>query len=1332
MEKECKSPEGSLRREEDTGGQSSSIKGPRADATATGGRRSEAPRSPSRPPKRRRDNSSEEEGSLASMVAVQEGEKGKRKKGGNRHLLRSREEREGDTIYSKSGRDEGVDEVASQGLRDWLADNSSSKMTAAQLSKHLLLQIWFSDGPLQNILQSSLEANWEGQERERNLLPLPLWPDVREEMRKVVNKGTTEEKAGDWRQRGDTKNKASKALRTEGLLIWTGLLTLSLNWMSSGGKVSRAVAGWGGGATAAQEKAMTRLWELAKTFVDDKLERGGVPRTPQHEWEDELKKMNISYTGEVCEKARCLTLEQILPGLPSVDHGGLVDILEVVDEKLAKKLQRPELLVRQEIVDAVPSPKVMCEEKEWAQVVEALYKRKLVKPVNKCPTIDGKPVLNGAFGVVKADKFTDSGKEVLRMIFDLRASNAILEQVDGDVKKLVGAAGFLKLTIQEGSTLLVSGEDLTAAFYLFRLPPQWADYMVLEKEVPWEVFSPGKAGKTRVGISVLPMGWNSAVGIMQAAHRQIALRAPRMGGAGLEQWAEIRRDSLFPDLEESPLWTIYLDDTTIIESVATTVQKTLEGKPAEEQERLRKAYQWWGIPTNASKALARCKKTERLGAVLDGGRGVLRTSTKRALDLVSLGSWLRNQVEVKKKALQIYAGKAVHILQFRRCLLSVMEKIFTEISKPGDNHRMSQGLVEEMLGLEAMLPAASFNLRAAIDPVVTASDASEYGGGACFASRLSRMGKEEVEKMMDGEQIPLEEPGDFRDEQERLVVISLFSGIGGLEHALRLAGVRPVYLLLVEKDPDCRRLLRREFPGAELFGDISLLTKEKLKEVIQKSEATGVLAAGGSPCQGLSRLSSERKHLEDARSALFFEMIRVFEDVKAIAVEEVMWYMTLVENVVADDEDIAEMSRALGVRPFLVDSMWLSRARRPRLFWLSGLLVAAPGVTEISREYYDELRYEWDEKEKMEEVLDRGASWPAGERDPSIRFPTFTRKIPRRQPPPRPAGLSSTTEEARRRWENHKFCYPPYTFNEEYMVKAGNELRPLNANEREKLMGFPQWSTLNMCKKIPETLQDQKEAEGMRCSAVGNAFHVVAVAALLDHALWSFGVKALKGHHAICKEAATARQRSRDHFMIQVQGNETPKERNLGSDTEVEEMNNHMEAMSIPAGAPRVSEGGRITEEDKKLATQLVAAFIKRQEYRGSDVRLDVGTIYRPDSFPRATVNPHRWEWHEAHAYKFHQEEHINCLELRAPINTVEWRCRRSAFGDVRFLHLSDSQVVLAVCVKGRSSSRQLNRLLKRLGALQVAAGAFPIYAWVETHLNPADKPSRRYAPKKK
>ena len=184
-------------------------------------------------------------------------------------------------------------------------------------------------------------------------------------------------------------------------------------------------------------------------------------------------------------------------------------------------------------------------------------------------------------------------------------------------------------------------------------------------------------------------------------------------------------------------------------------------------------------------------------------------------------------------------------------------------------------------------------------------------------------------------------------------------------------------------------------------------------------------------------------------------MVRVCKDVKEIAIEEIMWYMTLAENVVSDEEDITEMTRALEVRPFLVDSMWLSRSKRPRLFWLSTLLVEAPGVKEIPHRMYDELRYEVEELEDMKNVLDRGSSWPCGEQDPELRFPTFTRKIP-------------TSEEARRRWESHRFCYPPYTFNEEYMIRSGDELRPLNANEREKLMGYPQWSTLNMCKKVPE------------------------------------------------------------------------------------------------------------------------------------------------------------------------------------------------------------------------------------------------------------------------
>ena len=84
---------------------------------------------------------------------------------------------------------------------------------------------------------------------------------------------------------------------------------------------------------------------------------------------------------------------------------------------------------------------------------------------------------------MKPDKFTESGLPVLGMIMDLRASNTILEQLEGDVSTLTGAASFQKIVMGEGDELLLSGDDLTAAFYLFKLPEAFAEYLVLRKPV---------------------------------------------------------------------------------------------------------------------------------------------------------------------------------------------------------------------------------------------------------------------------------------------------------------------------------------------------------------------------------------------------------------------------------------------------------------------------------------------------------------------------------------------------------------------------------------------------------------------------------------------------------------------------------------------------------------------------------------------------------------------------------------------------------------------------------------------------------------------------------
>ena len=120
----------------------------------------------------------------------------------------------------------------------------------------------------------------------------------------------------------------------------------------------------------------------------------------------------------------------------------------------------------------------------------------------------------------------------------------------------------------------------------------------------------------------------------------------------------------------------------------------------------------------------------------------------------------------------------------------------------------------------------------------------------------------------------------------------------------------------------------------------------------------------------------------------------------------------------------------------------------------------------------------------------------------------------------------------------------------------------------------------------------------------------------------------------------------------------------------------------------------KLYKQSRGLSEKLVSAFIRRQELRGSHVRLDVESLYRPDAYPRGSIDPSTWLWHVGLAYRFKHAEHINVLELRALVGSYEWRLRSSSFSRCRALHLTDSVVALSVAVKGRSSSRTLNKIL--------------------------------------
>ena len=148
-------------------------------------------------------------------------------------------------------------------------------------------------------------------------------------------------------------------------------------------------------------------------------------------------------------------------------------------------------------------------------------------------------------------------------------------------------------------------------------------------------------------------------------------------------------------------------------------------------------------------------------------------------------------------------------------------------------------------------------------------------------------------------------------------------------------------------------------------------------------------------------------------------------------------------------------------------------------------------------------------------------------------------------------------------------------------------------------------------------------------------------------------------------------------------------------------------------------------ELSSQARSDLVSEFARRAEYRGSDVRLDVGEIHRSLAWPRMSIDPHRWVWKFVKALRFTRADHINVLELYMYLYTLKWKTRCLRNFHSRALHLIDSQVALAVAVKGRSSSRQLNQLLRQICSVLVSSDLYPLLGFIASADNPADEASR-------
>ena len=155
---------------------------------------------------------------------------------------------------------------------------------------------------------------------------------------------------------------------------------------------------------------------------------------------------------------------------------------------------------------------------------------------------------------------------------------------------------------------------------------------------------------------------------------------------------------------------------------------------------------------------------------------------------------------------------------------------------------------------------------------------------------------------------------------------------------------------------------------------------------------------------------------------------------------------------------------------------------------------------------------------------------------------------------------------------------------------------------------------------------------------------------------------------------------------------------------------------------------------DGDLPRQLTEKLVTLVSAKGEDVMLQVsGETRHPQRF-RRTIPPSLWRWKEICGWRWRDQhsDHINRLELRAIYTALRWRLLRRKEVRTKFLHLTDSMVCLHVLNRGRSSSSRIQTLLYRIGSLMLASGMHACVSYVATHLNPADRPSRRARVKKR
>ncbi|CAK0854449.1 unnamed protein product [Prorocentrum cordatum] len=898
---------------------------------------------------------------------------------------------------------------------------------------------------------------------------------------------------------GDRSEEFQRQVAEPGVWSWLWLLTLGSNLFYGGYDPrllkSRAIER----PRATPSKAQSMALHLLAQKVDYFLDLDVV--VPCEDWAASLKSARIAYDGSAVERAQRLSWPQVLPVLPRPEHCASIPAEKIAEGVVKEFLENPRWCLLD--LDALEAPPkagaLLIQPGEDLVIAKELISRGLCVALEEHELfkIGSGFLLNGVFGVPKGEQLgpdasSRRGQDVLRFIMNLTASNSVQELWAGDIN-LLPHFGMWRFIMLEGEQELAwSWPDLKGCFYLFRLRRTWAPLFAFNWHYEAsELGVPGHGRRWLASVN-LPMGWKSAMGLVQYLHRKPLMRTGAPSRA-LPVPRELRKDRAVPPLlpgggDMSALWQIYADDLDVPEifSSREDLEAARAGGSAAYYDAARARYAAREVPTSAEKAGDRLQIAQRLGARIDGAAGVVGADARRIGRIIGMTLHVLTKDAWSAKELQVLGGHWTHLFQFRREASSLLVHFWPLLTTALRRRKVAATeLVRTELWLCVVhLPLLAVSLRSAIDPVVTASDASEQGGGRLRIPGLHTH----------------RAPGRATD---GLGLDSLCDGIGGARQALHLLGITPAMYCSSEVDDAALRVIRARWPEAVELGGTESICQATFDPLARKfCNLSLIVVVLGAPSHGPS---------------LLFRFVEAVAAVRrAFAYCEVLWLAKSVPNMGAQSEE--QFSGLLDQRPLHLCLGLAGPVRRPRLYWTSwGWSVTACCRSRVSTT-----------QRGLEAVVE--APWPssASALEPGARphepttgsYEAFARAARKKRPPHRLAGCEDCDLDTLARWQADGMRYPPCQYKPANCVwqrrqgASAARLRPLVANEREAMMGYPRGYTKRALGRASQSQAAQ--LEDARCALIGVSSHAPCIAWLFGSALHEHGLLEARPDFAQC------------------------------------------------------------------------------------------------------------------------------------------------------------------------------------------------------------------------